>query len=125
MRCVFSPVMAWWLVLSVCLLAVSVSCEGGGGVAVGMAGRGCFSSVPRGSCGLPLRVRLSVESFALVACLVVCLVAPPHVLVWRCAACVGISCLRFALPQYEYRPVPLVVGAGRYFLSLRDFPVFC
>lgn len=32
---------------------------------------------------------------------------------------VGVSCLRVACPRYEYRPVPLVVEAGRYFFSCR------
>ena len=37
----------------------------------------------------------------------------------------GVSFLRVACPRYEYRPVPLVVGAGRYFFSCRlfDFPL--
>lgn len=106
-----------WLVLSVCLLAASVLA--GRGVAVGMAVRGCLPFRPRGSCGLPLRVRLSVGPTALVARLVVCLVAPCACL----AACdsMGVSCLRFAFPRYEYRPVPLVVmprcGSRRLIIS--------
>ena len=114
--------MAWWLVLSVCLLAVSVSCEGGGGVAVGMAGRGCFSSVPRGSCGLPLRVRLSVESFALVACLVVCLVAPPMCLfggvrrAWASRVCVSLSL------NTNIAPSLLSWGRGDIFFPCGIFP---
>lgn len=44
----------------------------------------------------------------------------------RLGSCVGgvsISCLRVACPQYAYRPVPHIVGAGRYFPFRLFFPV--
>lgn len=94
----------------------------GDGVAVGMAGRGCFSSVPRGSCGLPLRVRLSVGSAALVARLVVCLAAPCGCL----AACGGRGRLVLASRSPSIRISPRLPcrEAGRYFLLLPAFPLF-
>lgn len=107
------------LVLSVCLLSASVSCWLG--VAVGMAGRGCFSSVPRGSCGLPLRVRLSVWPAVLVARLVVCLVAPMCLLggvrrAWASRACVSLS------PDTHFAPSSVSRG-GAIFSSLAGFSV--
>lgn len=109
------------LVLSVCLLAASGSY--GWGVAVGMAGRGCFSSVPRGSCGLPLRLMLSVGSAVLVAQLVVCLIAPCACL----AACGGRGrlVLAFRLSSIRISPRPSCRGGGAIFLFCRFFPLFC
>lgn len=92
------------LVLSVCLLAVSA--PAGGGVAVGMAGRGCFSSVSRVSCGLPLRVKLLllrlVSSFAsLPQC--ACLAAGVSFL--RCGSC----------PDTHFAPSHLLRGGAFFF----------
>lgn len=112
----------WWrLVLSVCLLTASVFC-GGGALAWRVVAALPPSPVARAACLCV--VGLSVGSASLAVSLAVRLIVrlvAPHVLAWRCAAVVGVSCLRLAFPRYEYRPVPLVVGAGRYFFPCRLF----
>lgn len=82
--------------------------------AVGMAGRGCLSLRPRGSCVLPLRVMLPVWPAALTVRLAVCLAAPCAYL----AAGGGrlVPALRF-LPRYAFRPVSRVGRRGDFFSS--------
>lgn len=41
----------------------------------------------------------------------------PHVLAWRRAACVGVSCLRLAFSRYAFRPVLRVERRGDFFFS--------
>ena len=94
------------LVLSVCLLPVSVSCGGGDGWSWLVCS--CFR--PRGSCGFPLRVRLSGWSAASCGAarrrLVVCLAS-----VGAGASC---ACVPLVL-RYAFRPVPRVEGRGDVF----------
>lgn len=101
----------------VCLLVpVSVSC---GDVAVGMAGRGCFASVPvaRAACLAGDALRVDV---ALAVRLVVGLVVPMCLLgggAWRLV-------LASHSPPIRISPRLPCRETGRYFLSLSAFPFF-
>ena len=87
-----------------------------GGVAVGMAGRGCLPLRSRGSCGVSIAGEALRGDAALAMRLVVWLVAPCACLY----AGVGVSFLRCgSCPDTHFAPSPLLRGGAIFFLPLR------